>query len=212
VIADGDQQSRDQFLKLPGVAPMHRCALTLLALWMIAEFPVPRMTARAAEPDAAARAAVKLSPATWDEVQKVVAGAKGRVVVLDVWSTACQPCMEEFPHLVKLQNQQPDTVCISLSVDYAGIRSKPPEYYRERVETFLSDQKAGAVKNYLCSQAADDLFEKLDLDSIPAVYVYGRDGKLAKRFDNRTPAKPGSEGISYETQVLPLVDKLVKLR
>jgi hypothetical protein len=120
--------------------------------------------------------------------------------------------MEEFPHLVKLQKQQPDTVCISVSVDYAGIRSKPPEYYRERVETFLAEQKAADVKNFLCSQPADELFEKIELDSIPAVYVYGRDGKLAKRFDNRTPARPGTEGISYETQVLPLVDKLVKLR
>lgn len=191
---------------------MRRYALTLLASGFIAGILTAGSTTLAAEPDATAREAVKLTAATWEEVQKVVAGARGKVVVLDVWSTACQPCMEEFPHLVKLQKQQPDTVCISISVDYAGIRSKPPEYYRERVETFLAEQKAGVVKNYLCNQPADEVFEKIELDSIPAVYVYGRNGKLAQRFDNRTPAKPGSEGISYETQVLPLVDKLVKLR
>lgn len=191
---------------------MRRYALTLLASGFIAGIVSTGSANLAAEPDAAAREAVKLTAATWEDVQKVVAGAKGKVVVLDVWSTACQPCMEEFPHLVKLQKQQPDTVCISISVDYAGIRSKPPAYYRERVETFLAEQKAGNIKNYLCSQPADEVFEKIDLDSIPAVLVYGRDGKLAKRFDNRTPAKPGSEEISYETQVVPLVEKLVKLR
>ncbi len=191
---------------------MRRYPLTLLASGFLAGLFLAGSPTHAAELDAAAREAVKLTAATWEDVQKVVAGARGKVVVLDVWSTACQPCMEEFPHLVKLQKQQPDTVCISISVDYAGIRSKPPEYYRERVATFLAEQKAADVKNFLCSQPADELFEKIELDSIPAVYVYGRDGKLAKRFDNRTPAKPGTEGISYETQVLPLVDKLVKLR
>lgn len=191
---------------------MRRLALMLLASGFVAGIFSAGSTTVAAEPDAAARAAVKLTAATWEDVQKIVAGARGKVVVVDVWSTACQPCMEEFPHLVKLQRDQPETVCVSISVDYAGIRSKPPEYYRERVETFLAEQKAEAVRNYLCSQPADELFEKIELDSIPAVYVYSRDGKLAKRFDNRTPAKPGSEGISYQTQVVPLVEKLVKLR
>lgn len=170
------------------------------------------VSARAAEPSPAERAAVKLTAASWKDVQKAVADARGKIVVLDVWSTACQPCMEEFPHLVKLQTQESETVCISLSVDFAGIRNKPPEFYRERVEAFLAEQKATSIKNYLCNQPADELFETLDLDSIPAVYVYGRDGKLVQRFDNRTPAKPGSEGISYETQVLPIVTRLVRPR
>lgn len=151
---------------------------------------------------------IKLTEANWDDVQKVVAASKGKVVVLDIWSTACQPCMEEFPHLVRLQQSRPDVVCIALSVDYAGIRSKPPKFYRERVEDFLKEQKAGAVQNFLCNLPADELFDALELDSIPAVYVYGVDGKVAKRFDNTTPSKPGAEGISYETQILPFIERL----
>jgi hypothetical protein len=57
--------------------------------------------------------------------------------------------------------------------------------------------------------AADELFVEMELDSIPAVYVFDREGKLSKRFDNRTPAD-GGEGISYETQINPLVAELVK--
>lgn len=189
---------------------MRSCVLCPVTIFTIAVIAFGAPSGFAAEPDAAARAAVKLQVATWEDVQKVVAGAKGKVVVLDLWSTACEPCMEEFPHLVKLQHQHADTVCISFSVDFAGIRNKPPEFYRERVEVFLAGQEASGVRNYLCSQPADELFEKIDLDSIPAVYVYDRRGKLVKRFDNRTPAKAGAEGISYETQVMPLVSELVK--
>lgn len=151
---------------------------------------------------------IKLTEASWDDVQELVTASKGKIVVLDIWSTACQPCMEEFPHLVRLQRSRPDVVCIAVSVDYAGIRSKPPKFYRERVEEFLREQKAGAVQNFLCNLPADELFDALDLDSIPAVYVYGADGKVAKRFDNTTPSKPGAEGISYETQILPFVEQL----
>lgn len=191
---------------------MPSSALCLIVFGTLAGLLGVAPSSIAAEPDATARAAVKLQVASWEDVQKVVAGAKGKVVVLDLWSTACEPCMEEFPHLVKLQQLHADAVCISFSVDFAGIRNKPPEYYRERVEVFLAEQKATGIRNYLCSQPADELFEKIDLDSIPAVYVYDRTGKLAKRFDNRTPAKPGAEGISYETQVTPLVAELVKRR
>jgi len=55
------------------------------------------------------------------------------------------------------------------------------------------------------------LFQKIDLDSIPAVYVYNQQGELAKRFDNRTPASETEEGISYELQMDPLVANLVTM-
>lgn len=148
----------------------------------------------------------------WAGVQSEVAKHLGKVVVLDVWSTACEPCMREFPHLVALQAEHPeDVVCIAFSVDYAGIKSKPPEFYLPRVTEFLASQKAEQVTHLMSSVAADDLFMEMDLDSIPAIYVYDREGKLSKRFDNRTPAE-GEEGISYPKQVLPLVAELIESR
>lgn len=148
----------------------------------------------------------------WAAVQAEVAKHAGKVVVLDVWSTACEPCMREFPHLVALQAEHPeDVVCIAFSVDYAGIKSKPPEFYLPRVTEFLASQKADKVIHLMSSVAADDLFTEMDLDSIPAVYVFDREGKLSKRFDNRTPAE-GEEGISYPKQILPLVAERIGSR
>jgi hypothetical protein len=48
----------------------------------------------------------------------------------------------------------------------------------------------------------------MDLAAIPAVYVYGRDGKLAKRFDNDN-IKTEDEAFTYE-DVNKLVNELLK--
>ena len=34
---------------------------------------------------------------SWDDTVKTIAKFKGKVVVLDLWSTSCEPCMKEFP-------------------------------------------------------------------------------------------------------------------
>jgi hypothetical protein len=51
------------------------------------------------------------------------------------------------------------------------------------------------------------LLDKLELASMPAVYVYGRDGKLVKRFDNESITKE-SEEFTYK-DVTKLVEELL---
>lgn len=165
-----------------------------------------QFTVRADEP--ASKGKVTLETLDWDQTQKLVEKQKGRIVVLDVWSTSCPPCMKEFPHLVKLHQKYgaKDVACISLSCDYAGIKNKPPEFYRERVIKFLQEQRA-TFPNVLSSVPSDELFEKMELASNPAVYVYGRDGKLVKRFDNDS-IKTEAEAFTYK-DVTKLVEDLL---
>lgn len=151
---------------------------------------------------------IELVEATWNDLQSLIAEKQGKVVVVDVWSTACEPCMKEFPHLVELQKRYPDqVVAISFDVDYAGIPKKPPQYYRERVLEFLGSQAENQVIHRMSTTAAEDLFAEINLDSIPAIYVYDKTGKLAKRFEGVD--ETGAE-LSYEKHVTPLVDTLVK--
>ena len=152
---------------------------------------------------------VTLQIADWDETLKLVASHKGQVVVLDAWSTSCAPCMREFPNLVKLHRKYggKQVACMSLACDYAGIKNKPPEYYRERVLKFLTKQGA-TFENLLSSVPSDELFDKkMELSSIPAVYVFGRDGKLVKRFDNEKAEKE-EDNFTY-ADVTKLVEELV---
>jgi thiol-disulfide isomerase/thioredoxin len=150
----------------------------------------------------AAAESVEVEITDWAGVEKWIAAQKGKVVVVDMWSLSCEPCRREFPNLVKLHNERAGQVsCLSVSTDYAGIKSKPPAFYQPKVLEFLTSQKA-TCKNVLCSIDSEALFEKLELASIPAVYVYGKDGKLAKRF--------AGEEVHYDKEVLPLVAELMK--
>jgi thiol-disulfide isomerase/thioredoxin len=151
---------------------------------------------------------VKLTKANWEEVLAEVAKYKGKVVVLDIWSVTCAPCLREFPNLVDLSRKYPErVVCLSLNTDYYGGASKPPEYYEPKARETLSKMNA-TFDNYLCAVPSDELFEKIELASIPAVYVFGPDGEVAERFDN-DEQKYGEE-FTYEKHIIPKIESLLK--
>lgn len=156
-----------------------------------------------------AAAEIKLVEGNWKTIQDLIKSSKGKIVVVDIWSTACLPCMREYPNLIKLQEKYgKKIVCASLNVDYVGIKTKPPEYYRPRVEKFLKRSKS-TCRNYLCNIDGLELFDELDLSSIPAVYVYSADGKLAKRFDDRMLEDGEEDAFTYKKDINPLIEKLL---
>ena len=154
------------------------------------------------------KADVKVEILDWKGTQKLIAAKKGKVVVVDAWSTSCLPCIKEFPNLVALHNaRRKDVACISLNLDYIGLKNKPPEFYQERVTEFLTKRKA-AFDNVLCSEESEAIFEKLGIPSIPAVFVYDRTGKLVKTFDN-SDAETEEDAFTYK-DVNAFVDELLK--
>ena len=171
----------------------------------------PPKAAPAESKPAAEANSIELRELDWNTLQELVATNRGKVVVVDIWSTSCEPCIREFPNLVALKQRHPDDViAISFNCDYDGRKTRPVAYYRERVLKFLTSQKAESIVNGMCTTAAEDLFKQIDVDSIPAVFVYDRTGKLARRFDNRTPVSETEKEISYKLQIDPLVADLVK--
>lgn len=150
---------------------------------------------------------VTLKVASWADAQKIVAQQKGKIVVLDLWSTSCVPCVKEFPNLVQLQKDHPqDVVCISFNTNYYG--AGQPEDEREEVLKFLTKQNAHLI-NLLSSEADEDLYKRIGIASIPVVQVYGRDGKLSRQFDNEKD-EYGKDGFTYEKHITPFVNKLVE--
>lgn len=188
--------------QLPGVAPLSGTPQELAAGTESNE--ALQASAEPAAPDW--RTEVVLSLKSWAETKDVIAAQRGKIVVVDVWSTACLPCLREFPHLVELQQTAgDDIVCIGLNCDFAGIRNKPPEVYRDRVLKVLHEKEAHII-NIMCNEPADELFPKLKIDSIPATFVYDRTGRLVKTFDNNTNA---SAEFTYAEDVIPFVRELM---
>ncbi len=137
-----------------------------------------------------------------------IAAAKGRVVVLDCWSTSCPPCIKEFPGLLKLQETFGDEVqCLSLSFDYEGIGE--PEEVLPRVRGFLEQVGAG-IPNMLSLEESDVMLTKLDLVSVPGIFVYAVDGSLSKRFDDDMASTELGRPFTYadvEAEVRTLLGK-----
>lgn len=150
---------------------------------------------------------VKLSIVTFEGIQERIARERGKVVVMDAWSTSCPPCLKEFHHLVELHKKYgPEQLaCISLSFDFEGLDA--PEEVQGPVLAFLRAQGA-TFENLMSSEESDVLYRKFKLAAVPAVFVYDRAGNLRKRFDNEQ-AKSKDDAFTY-AQVEELVTELLK--
>lgn len=143
--------------------------------------------------------AVRLQLKNHDELMQAVAAKRGKVVVIDVWSTFCEPCMREFPGLVGLHKKYgPEKVaCMSLCVNFSGL-GKPEDELEEPLK-FLQAQGA-AFDNILSTEADETLYKKLDIASVPAILIFGPDGKRLKTFSEAKYA-------DVEAYILPLLQK-----
>jgi thiol-disulfide isomerase/thioredoxin len=142
----------------------------------------------ASAPDDNVSSQVSLRILDYAGLQQLIASKRGKVVVLDAWSTGCPPCLKSFPDLVALQRKiGPDRLaCISLSLDYEGI-GKPEDVVPAALE-FLRKQGA-TFDNVLASEEPDAIYKKLGIASIPAVFVFDVSGALQKKFTEGASSK-----------------------
>lgn len=151
-----------------------------------------------AEPPAASKVTLEeLKTADWDAI---LAEHLGKIVVVDTWATWCAPCVEEFPKLVALHEDYSDqeVACVSVSADGAGAHDAAAKFLEGQQATFT---------NYRLADSAEQeaWWEKWDLKSIPAVLVFDREGKLARKFDMDDP----DNQFTYD-EVEALVAELVE--
>jgi thiol-disulfide isomerase/thioredoxin len=166
------------------------CRYLRLALVAVALGPCLAVGGKVPAPPAE----VRLQAVRKDDFVKALAAQRGKVVVLDVWADFCVPCKREFPHLVALHRKYAGQglTAVSVSVDPAEDQGKALRFLR----------KVGAAfPNYLFDEKVAVWQEHFDIYGPPAVLVFGRDGKLAGRFDHNDVNKV----YSYDD-----VEKLVR--
>ncbi len=156
--------------------------------------------------DAGASSSPSIEYGTWEQIESL-ARSSGRVTVVDLWSLACEPCLKEFPGLVRLHQTKGSSVqCIAVDLDFDGRKSRPPEYYEKQVLDFLGSVGADGFPTYISRTPSDDVFAANKLASIPAVMVFDADGEIAKVFVDAGE----SAGFTYEQDIVPLVTKLIE--
>jgi thiol-disulfide isomerase/thioredoxin len=135
---------------------------------------------------------VRIEVVKYGQLAEAVRAQKGKVVVVDVWATYCIPCKKEFPNLVRLHESDAGKglVCISVSVD--------PVAKKEQALKFLTTQKA-TFTNFLLDEDSDLWTKRWGISSIPAIFVFDREGRRAAKF---------TDNVSY-ADVEPVVKGLL---
>jgi thiol-disulfide isomerase/thioredoxin len=140
--------------------------------------------APAPQVESSSAGAVKLEPVKYDEfLARIAANKDAKYTLVDAWATWCGPCKENFPHLVEMHRKYAGKglAVVSLSFDDPAATKQV-----EEAKEFLRDKKADFT-NFLLDEAEGVGFEKLNINAIPAVFLYGPDGKLVKRFTMDDP-------------------------
>ncbi len=66
------------------------------------------------------------------DYRKFVASHKGKIVVADMWSTWCEPCLKELPKLAAVQQIYGDKViCVAVALNYDSLKPNDPEKLKE---------------------------------------------------------------------------------
>ena len=99
----------------------------------------------------------------------------GKILFLNVWATWCQPCIEEFPDIVKLYNDYRNA-----GVDIAAISVDYPDEVDSKILPFLVSQHV-PFKVYVANIKKDeDFINQLNPSwsgAVPATFIFDENGK-----------------------------------
>lgn len=108
---------------------------------------------------------------------------KVKYTIVDAWASDCAPCKENFPHLVTMHAKYAPKglEVISLSLD-----DREDSRALRSAGDFLKEKKA-TFANFYVDEDFGAGFEHLGIGAIPAVFLYGPDGKELRRFTMMDP-------------------------
>ena len=122
------------------------------------------------------------------DVQEELAAYEGQVVLLNFWATWCPPCLEEIPHLNRLQETYGDDGLVVLALS--------DEARQDLVGSEIEAALETTVSGYVDPQALPQPFQRT-LEVRPTSYVIDREGRL------RAYLLGGRDYAAFEEAVLP---------
>ena len=142
---------------------------------------------------------VIVEPITTDGLKTLIAKGKSKPLLVNFWATWCDPCRDEFPDLVEIDNEfRPkslDFVTISLD-DITEIKTEVPK--------FLGKMKARMPAYLLNANDPEPAINAIDprwQGNLPATFLYNEKGELVFKHFGRVDA----------TQLRTEIQKVIKM-
>lgn len=96
---------------------------------------------------------------------------KGKVVVLNVWASYCEPCQEEAEMLERVWRDLADNDVMFIGVANNDVESKSLEYLDYFDVTYPNAPDEGG-----------EIYDEYGLEGIPETFIIAPDGKVTKHF------------------------------
>ncbi len=98
---------------------------------------------------------------------------KGKVIILNFWASWCDPCIEEFPSMLKLIDKfKGDIIMVALSADYE----------EKDVTQFLNIFKAKSPYLKVAWDKGKRVGSIYHLMAMPETFIIGKDFKLDRKI------------------------------
>jgi len=153
-------------------------------------------TVTAQKPAAVATASPKAQPINGDEMKALLKRDGGNPLLVNYWATWCEPCRDEFPELVKLDEDYRakglDFIAISLD-DLADIKTEVPK--------FLKEMKAKMPVYLLNVPDPEPTINYIDPKwggALPATFLYDNKGAVVYKHFGRVDIKELREAVEKE--------------
>lgn len=165
-------------------------ALAALCLGAASCAGAPGAGAPGGAPGASAAPAPDFSLPTLDGKTARLSDYSGKVVLIDFWSTTCDPCLAEMPHLVDLYKKHKDKGFVVLAVSLDGPESRAQvssvAHDREMIFPVLLDEETTVTARYNPKR------------ELPFSVIVGKNGAIVRK---RGGYQPGDEA-ALEAEVV----------
>ena len=126
---------------------------------------------------------IELIPVKAESINKHISSFKGqKAVLVNVWALWCIPCIEEFPMIVKLDNEIKDLEVVFISADFKD--------QMENVIEFLSSFEV-KYKSYIKDEKDESFINGINQNwtgSLPFTIIYSKNsGSVIDSWEGKKP-------------------------
>jgi len=153
--------------------------ITLCVLLVSLAAPAQKRYGRTAKPPQTA----VVSPIDTDALKGLLTQQRERPLLVNFWATFCDPCRDEFPELVKINNDYG-----SKSLEFFTVSLDDMSEIKKEVPKFLDAMKA-KMPAYLLNvndpEPAINLVDRKWRGDLPATYLYNEKGEIVYKHIGR---------------------------